>query len=75
MSRKGREYKILKGSKKVPVKWTAPETLISFIYTKKTAVYSYGVLMWEVFSDGAEPFKDLDGYAVRKLVSCTYRFK
>ncbi|KAK6025866.1 protein tyrosine kinase [Ostertagia ostertagi] len=41
LSRIGTEYK-MKTAKKMPVRWMAPESIVSFIFTRKTDVYSYG---------------------------------
>ncbi|CAD5211746.1 unnamed protein product [Bursaphelenchus okinawaensis] len=35
---------------KMPVRWLAPETLISRTFSLKTDVWSYGVMVWEVYS-------------------------
>eukprot|EP00123_Amoebidium_parasiticum_P009354 comp19418_c0_seq1/m.22502 comp19418_c0_seq1/g.22502 ORF comp19418_c0_seq1/g.22502 comp19418_c0_seq1/m.22502 type:complete len:716 (-) comp19418_c0_seq1:183-2330(-) len=48
----------------LPVRWLAPECLdmTRQLYSEKSDVYSYGVLVWEVFTDGAVPwnqFKDI----------------
>uniref|UniRef100_A0A914ZLD7 Non-specific protein-tyrosine kinase n=1 Tax=Parascaris univalens TaxID=6257 RepID=A0A914ZLD7_PARUN len=48
LSREGCIYR-MKGSKKVPIKWTAPETLSTFTYTLKTDVFAFSILVWEVF--------------------------
>merc|ERR1712176_1065033 len=40
----------------VPVKWMAPEALNFGKYTSANDVWSFGVLMWEVFSFGAIPY-------------------
>ncbi|KAE9412706.1 hypothetical protein Angca_005473 [Angiostrongylus cantonensis] len=42
---------------KVPVRWLAPETLRSGTYSNKSDVWSYGVLMFEVFSNGKVPYE------------------
>ena len=43
---------------KIPAKWMAPESLFERVCTSASDVWSYGVLCWEVFSYGAEPYAD-----------------
>uniref|UniRef100_A0A667YZ59 TXK tyrosine kinase n=1 Tax=Myripristis murdjan TaxID=586833 RepID=A0A667YZ59_9TELE len=40
-----------------PVKWSPPEVLHYSKYSSKSDVWSYGVLMWEIFSEGRTPFE------------------
>ncbi|XP_051947368.1 tyrosine-protein kinase TXK [Xyrauchen texanus] len=40
-----------------PVKWSPPEVLHFNKFSSKSDVWSFGVLMWEVFSEGKTPFE------------------
>jgi serine/threonine protein kinase len=40
----------------VPVRWTAPEALRRHKFGERSDVWSFGVVMWEVFSLGDVPF-------------------
>ncbi|XP_056155977.1 tyrosine-protein kinase Tec [Lampris incognitus] len=44
---------------KFPVKWSPPEVLHYNKYSSKSDIWSYGVLMWEIFSEGCVPFESL----------------
>uniref|UniRef100_A0AAY5EE53 Tyrosine-protein kinase n=1 Tax=Electrophorus electricus TaxID=8005 RepID=A0AAY5EE53_ELEEL len=58
---------------KFPVKWSPPEVFNFCRYSSKSDVWSFGVLMWEVFTEGKMPFKNNLNHEVVKMVSQGHR--
>ena len=50
------DYYRVKGSNKLPVKWSAPEAVFFKRYTLKSDVWSYGMLLYEIWSVGRKPW-------------------
>uniref|UniRef100_M3YAC9 Tyrosine-protein kinase n=1 Tax=Mustela putorius furo TaxID=9669 RepID=M3YAC9_MUSPF len=60
-------------SSKIPVKWTAPEAANYRIYSQKSDVWSFGVLLYEVFTYGQCPYEGLSNHETLQQVMRGYR--
>ncbi|KAJ0022934.1 hypothetical protein NQD34_015068 [Periophthalmus magnuspinnatus] len=47
---------VVGGNVRLPVKWMAPESIFQGMYTMKSDVWAYGILLWEIFSLGVTPY-------------------
>jgi len=57
-----------KSEGRLPIRWMAPEALYDNVYTTKTDVWSFGVLMWEIVTLGSTPYPGMSGSEVMKRV-------
>ncbi|XP_059611195.1 tyrosine-protein kinase Fer isoform X5 [Phlebotomus argentipes] len=73
MSREEEEYIVSDGMKQIPIKWTAPEALNFGKYTSLCDVWSYGILMWEIFSKGDTPYSGMSNARARERIDAGYR--
>ncbi|CAL9694807.1 unnamed protein product [Knipowitschia caucasica] len=58
---------------KFPVKWSPPEVFNFCKYSSKSDVWSFGVLMWEVFTEGRMPFDQNSNHEVVSMVTQGHR--
>lgn len=68
------EHDVVEGGK-IPIKWTAPEALLNNQYTNKSDVWSYGVVLWELYSFGRIPYPRMSHTEVVSQVKSGYRME
>jgi len=56
-----------------PVRWTAPEAMQTMRFSEATDVWSFGITMIEVFTDGGKPYAGMANAAVISKVQGGYR--
>ncbi|RWS12832.1 Vascular endothelial growth factor receptor 3-like protein, partial [Dinothrombium tinctorium] len=72
---------VKKGDGPLPVKWMAIESIRDKVFTTKSDVWSFGVLMWEFFTLGGNPYPGIEvneefykklknGYRMEKPDAC-----
>ena len=60
------DYYVSRGGK-IPVKWTAPEALHYKKYSTASDVWSFGMVMYEIWSLGMKPYHNLTNIQVYTL--------
>ncbi|KAF5299462.1 hypothetical protein FQR65_LT01042 [Abscondita terminalis] len=64
-----------KSEGRLPIRWMAPESLYDNIFTVKSDVWSFGVLIWEVVTLGSTPYTGLSAAEVMKKIRDGYRLE
>jgi len=58
-----------------PVRWTSPEAMQTMRFSEATDVWSFGIVMIELFTDGGKPYAGMANAAVISKVQGGYRAK
>ncbi|XP_037530273.1 KIT proto-oncogene, receptor tyrosine kinase b [Nematolebias whitei] len=65
---------VLRGNARLPVKWMSPESIFDCVYTFESDVWSYGILLWEIFSLGNSPYPGMQvGSAFYRMIQEGHR--
>lgn len=62
-------------SGKLPIKWTAPEALRHSQFSNKSDMWSFGILLWEIYSFGRVPYPRIPLGDVVKHVEKGYQME
>ncbi|XP_055337351.1 tyrosine-protein kinase receptor Tie-1-like [Paramacrobiotus metropolitanus] len=72
------EYVLVDAHIALPVRWMSPESIIKRVFNQKSDVWSFGVLMWELFTLGETPYSNCSmdiTYMLEFLSSLTNGFR
>jgi len=59
----------------LPIRWMAPESLYFSVFTPKSDVWSFGILMWEIVTLGSTPYPGMGAREVMRRVRDGYRLE
>lgn len=62
------DYYKVSGSKMLPVRWMSPESILYGKFTLESDLWSFGVVLWEVFTFGQQPYYGHSNEEVVKLI-------
>lgn len=62
------DYYKVGGSVMLPVRWLPPESLLYRTFTTESDIWSFGVVLWEIFSYGKQPWYHLSNHEVIQYI-------
>ena len=60
-------------SNQIPIRWSAPEVLCYKKYSQPSDVWSFGICLWEIYSNGEEPYIGFSNQEVVNIVQQGHR--
>ncbi|KAH8295263.1 hypothetical protein KR018_009459 [Drosophila ironensis] len=64
-----------KSEGKLPIRWMATESLYDNIFSVKSDIWSFGILMWEIVTLGSTPYPGISAADVMRKVRDGYRLE
>ncbi|XP_055532788.1 tyrosine kinase receptor Cad96Ca [Wyeomyia smithii] len=64
-----------KSEGRLPIRWMATESLYDNIFTVKSDIWSFGILMWEIVTLGSTPYPGIAAADVMRKVRDGYRLE
>jgi proto-oncogene tyrosine-protein kinase ROS len=61
-------YRPFCDQKPMPIRWMSPESIFEGLYTTKSDVWSFGVLIWEVITLGYQPYLGMENNQVMEYI-------
>ena len=52
----------------IPVRWMAPESIERRIYSTESDVFSFGIVLWEIYTFGKTPYYGLGNHEVNNFL-------
>lgn len=60
---------------RIRIKWTAPEAIKEKLYSNKSDMWSFGILLWEIFSYGRVPYPKIPVNEVMNQIEQGYQME
>jgi len=57
-----------KNASAVPTRWCSPEVVKNRQFSHASDIWSFGVVVWEIFSNGMKPYYQYSEYAVAQMI-------